>query len=68
MVERVLFGEEIFQRGVAGERGLVEEADVAPRAEGAEWAFLVHATHHHGQHHAIVFPGQQRLGDGAQHL
>ena len=38
MVERVLLGEEVLQPRIAGEHGLVEEPDVAARAEGAEGA------------------------------
>ncbi|MCY1551682.1 hypothetical protein D9M68_880280 [compost metagenome] len=68
VVECVLFGEEIFQRSVARERSLVEEADVAARAEAAERAFLVDAAHRDRLHLIVIAPGHQRLCDAADHV
>ena len=68
VVEGVFLGEEVLQPRIAGQRGLVEEADVAAGAEGAERAFLAHAAHRDRLHARVVAPGQQRGRQLADHV
>ena len=59
VVEAVFLGEEVLQPRVTGERGLVEEADVAAGAEGAERALPALPTDRNGFHRRILAPGEQ---------
>ena len=72
VVERVFLGEEVAQRLVAGQRRLVEEADVAAGTKGAEGrealARLAHAANRHGVDARVVLPAAQRVGQQSDHL
>jgi hypothetical protein len=67
VIEGVFLGEEIFQFRVAGQRGLVEETDIAASAERSKRPFLVDTAYGHGQHLIVVAPCQQRLCERADH-
>jgi hypothetical protein len=67
VVEGVFLGEKIFQRGVAGQGRLMEKADVAASAEGAEVPLFVATPNGHCVHRGVVFPGQQRRGERPDH-
>ena len=68
MIERVLFGEEVFELRIAGAAGLVQKADVTTRAQRAKHAFLVAAAQGHRQHLGVVLPLQQCGHQVAHHL
>ena len=59
VVEAVFLGEEVLQPRIAGERGLVEEADVAAGAEGAERALPALPADRDGFHRRIAAPREQ---------
>ena len=68
MVERIFFGEEIFQARVARQRSLMKVANVAARAKRTKCAFFVAATNGHSDHAVVCLPTQQNIGELSHHV
>jgi hypothetical protein len=68
VVEGVFLGEEVLQPRVARQHRLVEEADVAAGAEGAEGPLPAHAAHAHALDPRVLAPGEQRRRQLPDHV
>ena len=68
VIKAVLFCEKVAQRSIASVCCLVEISNITTCTKSAKGAFFARAAHRDSQHLRVTLPGQQRLGQGANHL